>query len=84
MKETSKGNEAQGGKAVRHPNTVTVGTDLSAEQGPEGPHCFGIGNIGASGNGGVGTVETAAGAKSGRATTVVTRNGCGEGESSGG
>lgn len=81
MKNTSKGNEAQGGQAVHHPNTVVAGTDLSAEQGPEGPHRFGIGNIGASGNGGVGTVETDARAKSGRATTVVTRNGCREGES---
>jgi hypothetical protein len=81
MKNTSKGNEAQEGQAAHHPNTVVTGTDLCAEQGPEGPHRFGIGNIDASGNGGVGTVETAAGAKSGRATTVVTRNGCGDGES---
>ena len=36
LKAASKGNKAQGGQAVAHPNTVRAGTDLLAEQGPEG------------------------------------------------
>jgi len=84
-KAASKGNEAQGGQAVAHlqHGERTVRT-LSRSKALRDDVLSGIGNSGAAGNGSVGTVDGGERAKSGRATTVVTRHGCEGEESSGG
>lgn len=84
MKAASKGNKAQGGEANRRPNTATAGTDPNAEQGLEGQGPFdttGTAHLETGSSRGSRIEEDR---KSEEATTMVTWNGCGWRDSSGG